>query len=141
MKTSLLNICIKILTRLPRLFKKTFEISCWIWCNQTQGVGVCVCACVSSIQPKRMNRFWWNVPHMIWQIFVCVFFRGFSQFESSWWCHGGSSAFLRCGTLKVGILVRFPSNLNTRWSGVVRCLLLKTQQYWLFTCGDRAKRV
>ena len=63
----------------------------WICCNRTQGVCVClsvclcvclsVCMCVSSLQPKRMNRFWWNFPQIIWQIFASVIFRGFWNFE------------------------------------------------------------
>ena len=53
----------------------------WICCNRTQGVCLCVCMCVSSLQPKRMNRFWWNFPQIIWQIFASVIFRGFWNFE------------------------------------------------------------
>ena len=61
----------------------------WICCNRTQGVCVCVCLCVcasvclcvSSLQPKRMNRFWWNFTQMILSIFASVIFRGFWNFE------------------------------------------------------------
>ena len=53
----------------------------WIFCNRTQGVCLCVCKCVSSLQPKRMNRFWWNFPKIIWQIFASVILRCFTKFE------------------------------------------------------------
>ena len=65
----------------------------WICCNRTQGVcasvclSVCaslclsVCLSVSSLQPKRMNRFWWNFIQMILSIFASVIFRGFWNFE------------------------------------------------------------
>ena len=50
---------------------------------------VCVCLCVracvrlcgSSLQPKRLNRFWWNFIQMILSIFASVIFCGFSNFE------------------------------------------------------------
>ena len=44
-------------------------------------VCVSVCVCVSSLQPKRMNRFWWKFPQMIWQIFASDISRGFWKFE------------------------------------------------------------
>ena len=65
----------------------------WIFCNRTPGVCVCVrlCVClsvclsvrlcVSSLQPKQMNRFWWNFTQMILSIFASVIFRGFWNFE------------------------------------------------------------
>ena len=61
----------------------------WICCNRTEGVCACVCLCVclsvclcvSSLQPKRLDRFWWNFPQMIFRIFASVTFRGFWNFE------------------------------------------------------------
>ena len=44
-------------------------------------VCACVCLCVSSLQPKRMNRFWWNFIQMILSIFASVIFCGFGNFE------------------------------------------------------------
>ena len=40
-----------------------------------------VCVCVSSVQPKRMNRFWWNSQQMIFRIFASVILRGFGKFK------------------------------------------------------------
>ena len=90
----------------------------WIRCNRTQGVcaSVCVSVClsVSSLQPKRLNRFWWNFPQMILSIFASVIFRGqFLKFRIRW-RNSGHFALTRCGTLTVAILVRFFSNFNTR---------------------------
>ena len=48
------------------------------WCMY---VCVYVCACVETLQPKRMGRFWWNFLQMIWQIFARPFFLGFWNFE------------------------------------------------------------
>ena len=44
-------------------------------------VRLSVCLCVSSLQPKQMNRFWWNFTQMISRIFASVIFRGFWNFE------------------------------------------------------------
>ena len=65
------------------------------WLNMLQSNPGCVCVClsvclcvclsvclsVSSLQPKRMNRFWWNFTQMILSIFASVIFRGFWNFE------------------------------------------------------------
>ena len=49
-------------------------------------VSVCVCMCVTALHPKRMDGFWWNFLHMIWQIFARSVFLGFWKFEivTSW---------------------------------------------------------
>ena len=62
----------------------------WICCDGTEGVCmyVCmyVCMCVTALQPKRMDGFWWNFPQMIWQIFVRFVFLRFWNFKrmTSW---------------------------------------------------------
>ena len=76
----------------------------WICYDGTEGVCMCVCVCmyvcmyvcvyvcvyvcmcVTALQPKRMNGFWWNFLQMIWQIFARSFFLGFWNFEivTSW---------------------------------------------------------
>ena len=75
--------------------KPTFTGHCFyiqsFWLNMLQSNPGCVCVrlcvclsvclCVSSLQPKRMNRFWWNFTQMISRIFASVFFRGFWNFE------------------------------------------------------------
>ena len=45
-----------------------------------------VCACVTALQPKRMDGFWWNFPQMIRQIFVRSVFLRFWNFQTmtSW---------------------------------------------------------
>ena len=40
-------------------------------------VCVWVCVCVTALQPKRMDGFWWNFLHMIWQIFARYIFLWF----------------------------------------------------------------
>ena len=44
-------------------------------------MGRAVCLCVSSLQPKRMNRFWGNFTQIILSIFASVIFHGFWNFE------------------------------------------------------------
>ena len=44
-------------------------------------VCVCVCLSVSSLQPKRMNRFWWNFIQIILSIFASFIFCGLGNFE------------------------------------------------------------
>ena len=57
----------------------------WICCDGTEGVCMCVCvyvcACVTALQPKRMDGFWWNFLQMFWSIFVRFVFLGFWKFE------------------------------------------------------------
>ena len=99
---------------------------------ETKGVCVCVCVsvclsvclCVSSLQPKRMDRFWCNFPQMICRIFASDIFHGFWKFKMD----DVMAAILyvfKSGTLTVAILLRFSSKLRTRYKVVFQCLLLK----------------
>ena len=109
------------------------------WLNMLQSKPrVCVCmyvrVCVSSLQPKRMNKIWWSFPYMISQIYLLVSF--FAVFDIS-------NLIMSCRPFSLFVVAAFSrsqfwSNFlqifnkkkqkqkNTRCSGVVRCLLLKS---------------
>ena len=89
----------------------------WICCDRTEGVCmyVCmyVCMCVTALQPKHMDEFWWNCLPIIWQIFVRSVFLGFWNFEID--DVMAAILYVFCwGTLTVAIFVRFSSKFNTR---------------------------
>ena len=115
---------------------QSFLNSIKFWLNMLQSnrgcLCVCVCVsvclsvfvCVSSLQPIRIGRFWWNFPQMILKIFASDFFRRFWKFKMD----DVMAAILyvfHSGTLTVAILLRFSSKLSTRYKVVFQCLLLK----------------
>ena len=61
----------------------------WICCDRTEGVCmyacmyVCVyvCFCVTALQPKRVDWFWWNFLQRIWHIFARSVFLGLWHIE------------------------------------------------------------
>ena len=109
----------------------------WICCNRTQVVCLCVyhcmclsfCLCVclyvcviSTAQTDEPILMKLSINHLK---DICQWIFSMSLKFRLWLRHGGYFAFLRCGTLTVAFLVRFSPNLDTRYSGVCRCLLLK----------------
>ena len=100
-------------TRLTTFF--LFVIFDWICCNRPRFY-VCVSVCVSSLQPKRIVRFWWNFPQITCYIIICQWF--FSpilkiQIRRR---HGGHFAVFGSGTLTIEVLLRFSSNFRA-WMG------------------------
>jgi len=92
----------------------------WICCNGPQGVCACVCLCVclsvrvsvSSLQPKRMDRFWWNFPQIIFYEFAQYVFLRFwkVKFDD---VMAAILAVFGSGTFTFAILLRFSSNFRT----------------------------
>ena len=93
-----------------------------IWLNMLQwtpgclSVCLCVCLCVcvsvSSLQPKRMDGFWWNFPQITYYEFARSVFLRFWKFKFDD-VMAAIIAVFGWGTLTVAILLRFSSNFRT----------------------------
>ena len=67
-------------------------------------VCACVCVCISTLEPKRINPFWWNLPQMIWQISIIKSYSRFLKIRI-WWHHSDHFICFGCYTLTVAILL------------------------------------